>query len=567
MTPEDQTKPTPATTSGAGDNLAAGAAPAADADLNKAAADLAGIAGENLASGAENNSPGSPAESSAPAAAAKPVTHAHLDGDSQELKPAPAPIEPAAPLPGSIGSVESGSSVAADAAVPADTAQAGAAMMATDVPVPGKATPATPDAPAASTAPAASEPTPGDPAVAQSFAEEPAPLMGAVDLGAPAAPEPAPSAVPGTTLEATSGSTDATPAVAPNAPATPEVGTDAAPAAADITSAATDTTPAAATENPLAETPTAPGAIPEAAPEAPGVIPEAAPAAIPETPASAYAGTGDALAPQIPTDPYGAGVVPPAPVTPQPPVDQPAAGGDIKLGGAGKGQNKTRLILIIIVGLLVLAAAAFGVFWLVSNNQPAKEPETAVEPEPEPEAPEEEPQPTLLTCTDTASEEELADLGDPDVTAYQQQYSVDFNEDGMLTQIMDVSYITYTTSDIAEARLRTLQRSYEDYMINNLSLDSDPFTSTYVVASTNNLQAVVTHTAVATDLDAQNASFFNLGLLAEVTTDEEDADTSDGTGGAEVNTEQVTAPMSGYLDTLVTVQERYEAMGYSCTVQ
>ena len=47
MTPEDQTKPTPATTSGAGDNLAAGATPAADADLNKAAADLAGIAGEN----------------------------------------------------------------------------------------------------------------------------------------------------------------------------------------------------------------------------------------------------------------------------------------------------------------------------------------------------------------------------------------------------------------------------------------------------------------------------------------------------------------------------------------
>ena len=157
MTPEEQTKPTPATTSGTGDNLAAGAAPAADADLNKAAADLAGIAGENLASSAENDSPGSPAESSAPAAAAKPVTHAHLDGDSQELKPAPAPIEPAAPLPGSIGSVESGSSVAADAAVPADTAQAGAAMMATDVPVPGKATPAAP----ASVA----EPTPGDPAV------------------------------------------------------------------------------------------------------------------------------------------------------------------------------------------------------------------------------------------------------------------------------------------------------------------------------------------------------------------------------------------------------------------
>lgn len=533
MTPEDQTKPTPATPGGTSDALSGGAPATTD------------------------NNP----------APAKPVAHAHLDGDSQELKPTPAPIEPAAPLPGSIGSVESGSSVAADAAVPADTAQAGAAMMATDVPVPGKATPAapatsvTPDTPAAPAS--AVEPTPGDPAVAQSFAEEPAPLMGAVDLGAPAASEPAPSAVPGTTLEATSESPDATPAVAPSAPVMPEVGTDAAPAAADTMSVAADTTPAAATENPLTEATAVPGAAPET-PEAPA-IPES-PAA-PEAPANAYASTGDALAPQIPTDPYGAGVVPPAPVTPQPPVDQPAAGGDIKLGGAGKGQNKTRLILIIIVGLLVLAAAAFGVFWLVSNNQPAKEPETAVEPEPEPEAPEEEPQPTLLTCTDTASEEELADLGDPDVTAYQQQYSVDFNEDGMLTQIMDVSYITYTTSDIAEARLRTLQRSYEDYMINNLSLDSDPFTSTYVVASTNNLQAVVTHTAVATDLDAQNASFFNLGLLAEVNTDEEDADTSDDTGGAEVNTEQVTAPTSGYLDTLATVQERYEAMGYSCTAQ
>lgn len=531
MTPEDQTKPTPATTSGAGDNLAAGAAPAADADLNKAAADLASIAGENLASGAENDSPGSPAESSAPAAAAKPVTHAHLDGDSQELKPAPAPIEPAAPLPGSIGSVESGSSVAADAAVPADTAQAGAAMMATDVPVPGKATPAAP----ASVA----EPTPGDPAVAQNFAEEPTPLMGAVDLGAPAA---TPETTPGATPEAAPGvppeTINATSVAAPAA-AMPETG--AMPATA---------------ENPLTETPATPEATPETTPEAP---------------ANTYASTGDALAPQIPTDPYGAGVVPPTPVTPQPPVDQPAASGDIKLGGAGKGQNKTRLVLIIVVGLLVLAAAAFGVFWLVSNNQPAEEPETAVEPEPEPEAPAEEPQPTLLTCTDTATEEELADLGDPDVTAYQQQYSVDFNEDGMLTQIMDVSYITYTTSDIAEARLRTLQRSYEDYMINNLSLESDPFTSTYVVASTNNLQAVVTHTAAATDLDSQNAAFFNLGFLAEVNTGEEDTDTDNdtgtGTGGAEVNTEQMAPPTSGYLDTLATVQERYETMGYSCTAQ
>ena len=527
MTPEDQTRPTPATTSGAGDNLAAGAAPAADADLNKAAADLAGIAGENLASGAENDSPGSPAESSAPAAAAKPVTHAHLDGDSQELKTAPAPIEPAAPLPGSIGSVESGSSVAADAAVPADTAQAGAAMMATDVPVPGKATPA---APASET-----EPTPGDPAVAQDFAEEPTPLMGAVDLGAPAAtPETTPGATP-----------EAAPGVAPE---TINATSVAAPAAA---MPETGAMPATA-ENPLTETPTTSEATSEA-------------------PTNTYASTGDALAPQIPTDPYGAGVVPPTPVTPQPPVDQPAASGDIKLGGAGKGQNKTRLVLIIVVGLLVLAAAAFGVFWLVSNNQPAEEPETAVEPEPEPEAPAEEPQPTLLTCTDTATEEELADLGDPDVTAYQQQYSVDFNEDGMLTQIMDVSYITYTTSDIAEARLRTLQRSYEDYMINNLSLESDPFTSTYVVASTNNLQAVVTHTAAATDLDSQNAAFFNLGFLAEVNTGEEDTDTGNDTGtvtgGAEVNTEQMAPPTSGYLDTLATVQERYETMGYSCTAQ
>ena len=543
MTPEDQTKPTPATTSGAGDNLAAGAAPAADADLNKAAADLAGIAGENLTSGAENDSPSSPAESAAPAAAAKPVAHAHLDGDSQELKPAPAPIEPAAPLPGSIGSVESGSSVAADAAVPADTAQAGAAMMATDVPVPGKATPAAPAN--------AAEPTPGDPAVAQAFAEEPAPLMGAVDLGAPAATaEAAPAATP----ETTPGST---PAAAPGvAPETTNATSVTASAAAMPEAGAMPAT----AENPLTEasatSETTPGATSETTPE---------------TPANAYASTGDALAPQIPTDPYGAGVVPPTPVTPQPPVDQPAAGGDIKLGGAGKGQNKTRLILIIVVGLLVLAAAAFGVFWLVSNNQPAEEPETAVEPEPEPEAPAEEPQPTLLTCTDTATEEELADLGDPDVTAYQQQYSVDFNEDGMLTQIMDVSYITYTTSDIAEARLRTLQRSYEDYMINNLSLESDPFTSTYVVASTNNLQAVVTHTAAATDLDSQNAAFFNLGFLAEVNTGEEDTDTGDntgtGTGGAEVNTEQVAPPTSGYLDTLATVQERYETMGYSCTAQ
>ena len=544
MTPEDQTKPTPATTSGAGDNLAAGAAPAADADLSKAAADLAGIAGENLASGAENDSPGSPAESSAPVAAAKPVAHAHLDGDSQELKPAPAPIEPAAPLPGSIGSVESGSSVAADAAVPADTAQAGAAMMATDVPVPGKATPAAPAS--------AAEPTPGDPAVAQAFAEEPAPLMGAVDLGASAAtPEAAPAATPETTPGATPAATpgvtpettNATSATTPAAAAMPEAG--AMPATA---------------ENPLTEAPATPEATPETTPET-----------TPEAPANAYASTGDALAPQIPTDPYGAGVVPPTPVTPQPPFDQPAAGGDIKLGGTGKGQNKTRLILIIVVGLLVLAAAAFGVFWLVSNSQPAEEPETAVEPEPEPEAPAEELQPTLLTCTDTATEEELADLGDPDVTAYQQQYSVDFNEDGMLTQIMDVSYITYTTSDIAEARLRTLQRSYEDYMINNLSLESDPFTSTYVVASTNNLQAVVTHTAAATDLDSQNAAFFNLGFLAEVNTGEEDTDTGDdtgtGTGGAEVNTEQVAPPTSGYLDTLATVQERYETMGYSCTAQ
>ena len=559
MTPEDQTKPTPATTSGAGDNLAAGAAPAADADLSKAAADLAGIAGENLTSGTENDSPGSPAESSAPAAAAKPVAHAHLDGDSQELKPAPAPIEPAAPLPGSIGSVESGSSVAADAAVPADTAQAGAAMMATDVPVPGKATSAAPAS--------AAEPTPGDPAVAQAFAEEPAPLMGAVDLGTPAAtPEAAPAATsettPGATPEATPGvtpeTTNAT-SVTASAAAMPEAG--AMPEAAAMPEAGA--MPATA-ENPLTEAP----ATPEVTPEA---TPEATPETTPEAPASAYASTGDALAPQIPTDPYGAGVVPPTPVTPQPPVDQPAAGGDIKLGGAGKGQNKTRLILIIVVGLLVLAAAAFGVFWLVSNNQPAEEPETAVEPEPEPEAPAEEPQPTLLTCTDTATEEELADLGDPDVTAYQQQYSVDFNEDGMLTQIMDVSYITYTTSDIAEARLRTLQRSYEDYMINNLSLDSDPFTSTYVVASTNNLQAVVTHTAAATDLDSQNAAFFNLGFLAEVNTGEEGADTGDdtgtGTGGAEVNTEQVAPPTSGYLDTLATVQERYETMGYSCTAQ
>ena len=540
MTPEDQTKPTPATTSGAGDNLAAGAAPAADADLNKAAADLAGIAGENLTSGAENDSPSSPAESSAPAAAAKPVAHAHLDGDSQELKPAPAPIEPAAPLPGSIGSVESGSSVAADAAVPADTAQAGAAMMATDVPVPGKATPAAPAS--------AAEPTPGDPAVAQAFAEEPAPLMGAVDLGTPAAtPEAAPAATPETTP-------GATPAAAPGvAPETINATSVTTPAAAAMPEAGA--MPATA-ENPLTEAP---------------AIPEATPETTPEAPANAYASTGDALAPQIPTDPYGAGVVPPTPVTPQPPVDQPAASGDIKLGGAGKGQNKTRLILIIVVGLLVLAAAAFGVFWLVSNNQPAEEPETAVEPEPEPEAPAEELQPTLLTCTDTATEEELADLGDPDVTAYQQQYSVDFNEDGMLTQIMDVSYITYTTSDIAEARLRTLQRSYEDYMINNLSLESDPFTSTYVVASTNNLQAVVTHTAAATDLDSQNAAFFNLGFLAEVNTGEEDTDTGDdtgtGTGGAEVNTEQVAPPTSGYLDTLATVQERYETMGYSCTAQ
>ena len=539
MTPEDQTKPTPATTSGAGDNLAAGATPAADADLNKAAADLAGIAGENLASGAENDSPGSPAESSAPAAAAKPVTHAHLDGDSQELKPAPAPIEPAAPLPGSIGSVESGSSVASDAAVPADTAQAGAAMMATDVPVPGKATPAAP----ASVA----EPTPGDPAVAQNFAEEPTPLMGAVDLGASAAtPETTPGATPAATPETTPGAaTEAAPGVAPEAINATSV---AAPAAV---MPETGAMPATA-ENPLTETP----ATLEATPEAP---------------TNTYASTGDALAPQIPTDPYSAGVVPPTPVTPQPPVDQPAASGDIKLGGAGKGQNKTRLILIIVVGLLVLAAAAFGVFWLVSNNQPAEEPETAVEPEPEPEAPAEEPQPTLLTCTDTATEEELADLGDPDVTAYQQQYSVDFNEDGMLTQIMDVSYITYTTSDIAEARLRTLQRSYEDYMINNLSLESDPFTSTYVVASTNNLQAVVTHTAAATDLDSQNAAFFNLGFLAEVNTGEEDTDTgndtSTGTGGAEVNTEQMAPPTSGYLDTLATIQERYETMGYSCTAQ
>ena len=533
MTPEDQTKPTPATPSGAGDNLAAGAAPAADADLNTAAADLAGIAGENLASGAENDSPGSPAETSAPVAAAKPVAHAHLDGDSQELKPAPAPIEPAAPLPGSIGSVESGSSVAADAAVPADTAQAGAAMMATDVP--------------------AAEPTPGDPAVAQAFAEEPAPLMGAVDLGAPAAtpettsgatPEAAPAATPETTPGA---APEAAPGVAPE---TINATSVVAPAAA---MPETGAMPATA-ENPLTETPATPETTPETTPEAP---------------TNTYASTGDALAPQIPTDPYGAGVVPPTPVTPQPPVDQPAASGDIKLGGIGKGQNKTRLILIIVVGLLVLAAAAFGVFWLVSNNQPAEEPETAVEPEPEPEAPAEEPQPTLLTCTDTATEEELADLGDPDVTAYQQQYSVDFNEDGMLTQIMDVSYITYTTSDIAEARLRTLQRSYEDYMINNLSLESDPFTSTYVVASTNNLQAVVTHTAAATDLDSQNAAFFNLGFLAEVNTGEEDTDTGDdtGTGGAEVNTEQVAPPTSGYLDTLATVQERYETMGYSCTAQ
>ena len=530
MTPEDQTKPTPATPSGAGDNLVTGATPAADADLNKAAADLAGIAGENLASGAENDSPGSPAESSAPVAAAKPVAHAHLDGDSQELKPAPAPIEPAAPLPGSIGSVESGSSVAADAAVPADTAQAGAAMMATDVPVPGKATPAAPAS--------AAEPTPGDPAVAQ--------------VGAPAAtPEATPEAAPAATPETTPG---ATPAVTPGVtPETTNATSVTTPAAAAMPEAGA--MPATA-ENPLTEAPATPEATPETTPEAP---------------ANAYASTGDALAPQIPTDPYGAGVVPPTPVTPQPPVDQPAAGGDIKLGGAGKGQNKTRLILIIVVGLLVLAAAAFGVFWLVSNNQPAEEPETAVEPEPEPEAPAEEPQPTLLTCTDTATEEELADLGDPDVTAYQQQYSVDFNEDGMLTQIMDVSYITYTTSDIAEARLRTLQRSYEDYMINNLSLESDPFTSTYVVASTNNLQAVVTHTAAATDLDSQNAAFFNLGFLAEVNTGEEDTDTGDdtgtGTGGAEVSTEQVAPPTSGYLDTLATVQERYETMGYSCTAQ
>ena len=563
MTPEDQTKPTPATTSGAGDNLAAGAAPAADADLNKAAADLAGIAGENLASGAENDSPGSPAESSAPAAAAKPVTHAHLDGDSQELKPAPAPIEPAAPLPGSIGSVESGSSVAADAAVPADTAQAGAAMMATDVPVPGKATPATP----ASVA----EPTPGDPAVAQNFAEEPTPLMGAVDLGTPAG---TPETTPGATPEAAPA---ATPETAPGA--TPEAAPAATPETTNATSVAapaaampeTGAMPATA-ENPLTETPATPETTPETTPGAtPEATPEATPATTPEAPANTYAGTGDALAPQIPTDPYGAGVVPPTPVTPQPPVDQPAASGDIKLGGAGKGQNKTRLILIVVVGLLVLAAAAFGVFWLVSNNQPAKEPETAVEPEPEPEAPAEEPQPTLLTCTDTATEEELADLGDSDVTAYQQQYSVDFNEDGMLTQIMDVSYITYTTSDIAEARLRTLQRSYEDYMINNLSLESDPFTSTYVVASTNNLQAVVTHTAAATDLDSQNAAFFNLGFLADVNTGEEDTDTGNdtgtGTGGAEVNTEQMAPPTSGYLDTLATVQERYETMGYSCTAQ
>ena len=86
-----------------------------------------------------------------------------------------------------------------------------------------------------------------------------------------------------------------------------------------------------------------------------------------------------------------------------------------------------------------------------------------------------------------------------------------------------------------------------------------------------NLRSNGVRLAVATDLDSQNAAFFNLGFLAEVNTGEEDTDTGDdtgtGTGGAEVNTEQVAPPTSGYLDTLATVQERYETMGYSCTAQ
>lgn len=233
-----------------------------------------------------------------------------------------------------------------------------------------------------------------------------------------------------------------------------------------------------------------------------------------------------------------------------------AAGGKVKQAKKGKG-GKTRIILIVVVLILILAAAAVGIFALTSGNSSSESDtdttaEAPSEPTPEPE-PEPETMAMQLSCSYDASAEELPSFGD-DVTAFRQEYTADFGDDGNLTQIANVSYITYTTSEGATERLTTLQRSYSDYMVNTLGLAADPFSSTYVIAADNNLQAIVTHTATSEQLAAENAVFFDLGI-SETTTD----------GTTDVNTGTVSEDTLGYVHTLAEVQAIYEAGGYTCS--
>lgn len=475
---------------------------------------------------AAGNTAATPAVGANPAGAGphKPET-ARFDGDMQELKATPEPIEPAAPLPGSIGSVKSGAPLgeAADVTLPPATTPEVAASPA-----------AVPEAPVVPLAPAPEAPVPPV-APAPEATAAPASETAATPT-APAVPAPEVTPAPAPVETPAPAETPLMGAVDLNMPTTPE------------TMPAPETAAPEAASNP--ETPVMPEA--PVSPEAP-VMPEAPVA--PETPVGAtpeaYANPDDALAPQVPVDAY-------------PPVAEASLTDQAAMPAGDKPKsNKTRLILLIVLGLVVLVGAGFGVFWLISSNSQPAEPETATpapEPEPEPE-PQPEPTPSLLTCTYVESEEGLATLGD-DVTAFQQQYDVDFDENGYLTQITNVSYITYTSSEIAEARLATLQRSYEDFMVNNLSLDADPFTSTYVVASTNNLQAIVTHSATSEVLNAQNAAFFDLGIEtgAEINTGDEQDLTTD------TNSETV-AVTADYLNTLAAIQERYESMNYTCEAQ
>ena len=483
---------------------------------------------------------GTPANAPAPAPAApaanKPL-NAHFVNESadgkedstQELKATPKPIEPAAPLPGSIGSVSSGTPLG-DTEAPVVAPAFPSEPATPTAPAAAPEAPAAPETPVASMTPEAAPSMPTEPAAPS------APMMGAVDVSLPSDPSPAPAA---------NGAQVAgeQPTAAPG------------PSPVDFQEQATATLDPEMTS-------------PEVTPD------------VPSDPMASMPGAGDALAPQIPSANAAPGTTPDAFAAPNGqatgdpsimPIGAPmapgatpatdtgvvsAAGDKVKQVKKGKG-GKTRIILIVVVLILVLAAAAVGIFALTSGNFSSESDtdttaEAPSEPTPEPE-PEPETMAMQLSCSYDASAEELPSFGD-DVTAFRQEYTADFGDDGNLTQIANVSYITYTTSEGATERLTTLQRSYSDYMVNTLGLAADPFSSTYVIAADNNLQAIVTHTATSEQLAAENAVFFDLGI-SETTTD----------GTTDVNTGTVSEDTLGYVHTLAEVQAIYEAGGYTCS--